>query len=471
MSNYPNYAAVLAKHIIIAQVGKEEVPTLPLAAEAKVAAQLGLKRADLQRAALEAGIVPRRYLRNIGTIGIKGQLSLLKATVAVIGCGGLGGLIVELLARMGVGTLILVDDDVFEDSNLNRQLLCSEADVGKPKVMAAYERVRAINSAVDVCCFQQRLEYENARAILQGAHLAVDALDSLPSRFVLEQVAGELGIPLVHGAIAGFLGQVMTVFPGDSGMRQIYGEPGGRERGIEVETGNPAATPALVAALQVQEAVKLLTGIGEPLRERLLYLDTLSGEASLLKLAETGTEEHKRKIPAAAFRAPSPISFVGTSGSGKTTLLVELIAELAGRGLKVAAAKHSHALVDLDKEGKDSWRYRLAGANSAAFISSGQAAVFYHVTAQEAAERVKDWFPDADVILVEGYKTGPFPKVLVYRDGVSEKISPWPENIIAVAGDVEAAKRAGLSETLPGFGWGDTAALADFLLQQQALIK
>jgi len=71
--------------------------------------------------------------------------------------------------------------------------------------MAAYERVRAINSAVDVCCFQQRLEYENARAILQGAHLAVDALDSLPSRFVLEQVAGELGIPLVHGAIAGFL--------------------------------------------------------------------------------------------------------------------------------------------------------------------------------------------------------------------------------------------------------------------------
>jgi len=135
----------------------------------------------------------------------------------------------------------------------------------------------------------------------------------------------------------------MTVFPGDSGLRQIYGEPGGRERGIEVETGNPAATPALVAALQVQEAVKLLTGIGEPLRERLLYLDTLSGEASLLKLAETGTEEHKRKIPAAAFRAPSPISFVGTSGSGKTTLLVELIAELAGRGLKVAAAKHSHA--------------------------------------------------------------------------------------------------------------------------------
>ena len=77
MSNYPNYAAVLAKHIILAQVGKEEVPTLPLAAEAKVAAQLGLKRADLQRAALEAGIVPRRYLRNIGTIGIKGQLSLL----------------------------------------------------------------------------------------------------------------------------------------------------------------------------------------------------------------------------------------------------------------------------------------------------------------------------------------------------------------------------------------------------------
>lgn len=462
-----NITAALAKHTVSVQVGKEEVVVLPLAAEIEVAVQMGLKRAELERAALGAGIVPGRYLRNIGTIGIKGQISLLESTVAVIGCGGLGGLVVELLARMGVGTLILVDDDVFEDNNLNRQLLCSEADLGKPKVMAAYERVLTINSSVDVRCFQQRLGLENARAMLQGAHVVVDALDNLPSRFVLEQAAHELDIPLVHGAIAGFLGQVMTIFPGDPGLRQIYGEPGDRKQGIEVETGNPAATPALVASLQVQEVVKVLTGVGKPLRNRLLYLDTLSGDVSVLKFGDTGQDEPKSQIkPVAGFKVPlSPISFVGTSGSGKTTFLVELIAELTRRGLKVAAVKHSHSLVDLDSEGKDSRRFRLAGASEAAFISSGQATVFYQITAQEAAKRVENWFPDADVILVEGYKTGPFPKILVYRDGVSERLSPWPEGIVAVVGDVEAAKKAGLPATLPGFDWSDSHALADFLLQ------
>ncbi len=112
---------------------------------------------------------------------------------------------VELLARMGVGTLILVDDDVFEDNNLNRQILCTEADLGKPKVAAAYERILTINPAVDIRCYQQRLGGpENARPMLQGgAHVVVDALDNLPSRFDLEQAAGELGIPMVHGAIAG----------------------------------------------------------------------------------------------------------------------------------------------------------------------------------------------------------------------------------------------------------------------------
>ncbi len=467
MENYRNIVPRLEKHLISTQIYSQEITVLPQSAEVEVAAQLGVGRAYLQQSALKSEIVPERYLRNIGTIGVKGQLSLLQSTVAVIGCGGLGGLVVELLARMGVGTLILVDDDVFEDNNLNRQILCTEADLGKPKVAAAYERILTINPAVDIRCYQQRLGPENARPMLQGAHVVVDALDNLPSRFDLEQAAQELGIPMVHGAIAGFLGQVMTIYPGDPGLREIYGRPGNIERGIETETGNLAATPALVASLQAQEVVKVLTGVGEPLRGRLFYLDTAGGEASVLKLSGTDHKEPADRISTAAdTKRPLPVSFAGTSGSGKTTLLVELIAELTRRQIKVAAVKHSHSLIELDSEGKDSWRFRLAGAKGAAFISSGQATVFYQLPSNEAARRIKQWFPDTDIILVEGFKGGPFPKVLVYRDGVSEKLSPWPKNIIAVAGDVEAARSAGVPDTLPGFGWDDSVALADFLLQK-----
>ncbi|MGI6129672.1 MAG: molybdopterin-guanine dinucleotide biosynthesis protein B [bacterium] len=468
MADNRNIVPTLAKYTVPGRARSKEIEVLPQAAEAEISTKLGVGRAYIQQSALEANIIPARYLRNIGTIGIKGQLTLLKSTVAVIGCGGLGGLVVDLLARMGVGTLILVDDDVFEDNNLNRQVLCTEADLGQPKVAVAYERVLAVNPAVDVRCFQQRLGSENARAMLQGAHVVVDALDNLPSRFELERAAHEQGIPLVHGAIAGFLGQVMTIYPGDPGLRDIYGELGSRQRGIEVEMGNPAATPAVIASMQVQEVTKVLTGVGEPLRGRLFYIDTNSGEASGLKLRSSDDQNGPGPIqPATNSELPQPISFVGTSGSGKTTLLVELIAELSRRGLKVAAAKHSHSLVEIDNEGKDSWRFRLAGAKSSAFISSGQATVFYQLTAKEATTRLKKWFPDADIVIMEGGKFSSLPKVLVYRDGVSEIMSPWPKNIIAIAGDVQAAKDAGLPNTLPGFGWGDGASLADFLLQQQ----
>lgn len=449
MENYPNYDSVFAKHIIVTRVGEEETPTLPLEAETELAAQLGLKRSDLHEAALQAGIVPRRYLRNIGTIGIKGQLKLFQSKVAVIGCGGLGGHAVELLARIGVGTLILIDEDVFEDSNLNRQLLCTEADLGKPKVMVACERVEAVNSAVEVYCFQQRLTRENARAMLRGANLVLDALDNFPSRFVLEQAARELAIPLVHGAIGGFWGQVMTIYPDDVGLRQIYGDPGQREGGVELQAGTPSTTPALVAALQVQEAVKCLTGIGKPQRRQLLHIDAIDGVTSKLK-----------------FTTALPISFVGSSESGKTSLMAAVIRQLAGGGLKVAAVKHGHASEDLDKEGTDSWRYRAAGADSTAFIAGHQTAIFHQMSSREAGNRLWQWFPAADIILLEGYKTSLFPKILVHREGVSERLSPWPPNIIAIAGDVEAARKIGLPKNLPGFGWDETEALINFVLQQ-----
>lgn len=240
---------------------------------------------QIEMAALHLGVVPSRYLRNLGTIGVGGQLKLLQATAAVVGLGGLGGYVVEALARMGVGRLVLIDGDTFDDHNLNRQLLSSEATLGREKAWAACERVRTVNEAVEAVGLSKTLTGENLPELLEGANVVVDALDSLPVRLVLQDGAAALGIPMVHGSIGGFLGQVMTIMPGDRGLHALYGDgthlP---EHGLEREMGTPAATPMAVAAWEAQEVVKLLTGEGEVLRGRLLVLDMASGTAELLSL-------------------------------------------------------------------------------------------------------------------------------------------------------------------------------------------
>ncbi len=272
-------AALMAR----AEVG-EDLRLLPLAAERALASEFGLSLREVESRALAARVLPRRYQRNLGTLGWEGQQKLLAATVAVVGAGGLGGYVVEGLARLGVGRLIVIDGDVFEEHNLNRQLLSREDLLGTSKAAAAAARVRQINQAVEVVPLAEMLTAENAGRLLRGADLAVDALDTLPARFTLQQAAREVGIPLVHGAIAGFIAQVMTIFPEDEGLALIYGRGRVPEKGIEVVFGNPAGTPMLCAACQVQEVVKVLVGIGEPLRNRLLTIDCESGSAEVIRL-------------------------------------------------------------------------------------------------------------------------------------------------------------------------------------------
>jgi len=240
---------------------------------------------EVELAALETGIVPWRYLRNLGTVGVEGQTKLLQATVAVVGLGGLGGNVTEALARMGVGRLILIDGDVFEEHNLNRQLLSAEAELGTDKVQAARQRVAEINSAVEVTGYAVTLTRENLPRLLEGVDVVVDGLDRLPTRLLLQDGAQALGIPMVHGSIAGFLGQVMAVFPGDAGLHSLYGDGSELpEQGLEAQLGCPAATPMAVAAWEAQEVVKILTGRGSPLRNRLLVLDMETGSVDSLQL-------------------------------------------------------------------------------------------------------------------------------------------------------------------------------------------
>ena len=239
---------------------------------------------------LSSGRMPQRYLRNQGTIGIAGQLRLLRAKVAVVGAGGLGGHVIELLARQGVGCLLVMDGDCFVRHNLNRQILATELTLGKNKAVAAAERVAGVNPDVEVVAVPQMLTAASATEQLAGVDVIVDALDSISSRRLLLQTAQQLRIPLVHAAIAGFTGQVATVLPDEPWIPALIGQPIPVDAGVETVLGNPAVTPAMAAALQAQEVVKLITGVGQLLNGQLFYFDLEYNLFEIINMA--GGREH-----------------------------------------------------------------------------------------------------------------------------------------------------------------------------------
>ncbi|MFB0560333.1 MAG: ThiF family adenylyltransferase [Candidatus Lokiarchaeia archaeon] len=269
----------------IAPDGKE-YQRLSIEAVRKIANKKKVLGKEVEIAALEKAVVPERYQRNMGTVGIEGQIKLLRSKVVIAGAGGLGGTVTELLARVGVGHLIVADGDSFEDSNINRHLLCQEKNLRQNKSQAAVERVRQINSGVEVTSFFRNVTEENATQLIKGANVIVDALGEIGARFILEAAAKKEGIPLVHGAIAGFYGQVTTILPEDEGLIRIYGS---REKapqvGSETELGTPTTTASIVASLQAQEVIKVLLGAGNLLHNRLLTIDAESGNIEIVSLS------------------------------------------------------------------------------------------------------------------------------------------------------------------------------------------
>lgn len=245
--------------------------------------------AQVEEVALERGILPARYQRNRKAMSVADQLTLFRSCVAVIGCGGLGGYVVEELARLGVGRIVVIDPDVFEEHNLNRQLFSSPANLGTAKVAGAVARINEINPAVTLVPIQTALSAENGADLLGGCRIAVDALDSIQVRLELADVCTALNIPLVHGAIAGWFGHVTTQFPGDDTLQTIY-RSWKAGKGVEETLGNPSFTPALIASLQVAEVCKLLLGQGTPLRGRQLMIDLLAMETTIVDLQESNRE-------------------------------------------------------------------------------------------------------------------------------------------------------------------------------------
>jgi adenylyltransferase/sulfurtransferase len=232
---------------------------------------------------IPAGLTPgelRRYARHLTLphVGVEGQRKLKRARVLVLGAGGLGSPAALYLAAAGVGTLGLVDDDVVDLSNLQRQVLHGTGAVGTPKLASAAARLRDANPEIAVRLHETRLTSANALAILDGYDVVIDGSDNFPTRYLLNDACALLGKPDVSGAVHRFEGQV-SVFWAERGpcYRCLYREPppAGLVPSCE-ESGVLGVLPGIVGTLQALEAIKLVLGIGEPLVGRLLMFDALA---------------------------------------------------------------------------------------------------------------------------------------------------------------------------------------------------
>lgn len=255
---------------------------LSWSSELGIAEQAGVTLREVDEAALKADIMPARYNRQLPDISVKEQYILFQSRVGVVGCGGLGGYVIEEVARLGIGAIKAIDYDVFEDHNLNRQLFSQPSLIGQSKALAAAARVNTINPAVMVEAAADKLDAANGAVLLEGCNVVVDALDNISSRKVLAQTCNQLKVPLVHGAIGGWYGQVATQFPGENTIDLLY--EGATDESM-VRSGMMVFAPAVTASLQVAEVIKILLGKGTLLRHKVMFANLLDMEIEVMKLS------------------------------------------------------------------------------------------------------------------------------------------------------------------------------------------
>ncbi|WP_415519132.1 MAG: ThiF family adenylyltransferase [Desulfovibrio aminophilus] len=258
------------------------VPVLSLEAGREIARLCGVAARDVDECALRQGVWPERHLRNHAACTVVEQLRLLTACAAVVGLGGLGGHVLELLARAGVGHIRACDGDRFEATNLNRQLLSTEDGLGGSKAEAARSRLARINSSVEADVRDVFLDEAGMRELLHGADLAVDCLGGLAQRKALQDAARDVGIPLVTAAMAGLTAFVATVLPGAAGPADFLGGAG-QPSGEDI-LGTPPESVAVAAAFQGAECLRLLRGRTSALDGRMLVVDLRSMAFETLSL-------------------------------------------------------------------------------------------------------------------------------------------------------------------------------------------
>lgn len=221
-----------------------------------------------------------RFLRQILLIGEEGQEKLKNARIVIAGVGGLGSAIATYLAAAGVGYIRIVDEDIVENSNLNRQTLYHEQDIGACKVKAAEKTIRALGKDIEVDAICRHIDEKNVRELVHGTDLILDGMDNFSARYILNSASLDENIPFIHGAVNGFYGQVTTILPGiTSCLRCIVPTSPTWE-------SNPiiGVTCGVIGCIEATEAIKYLTNTGEILKNRLLLWDGLRGEAESLQI-------------------------------------------------------------------------------------------------------------------------------------------------------------------------------------------
>ena len=214
-----------------------------------------------------------RYDRQImiGEIGQEGQEKLKRSRVVIAGTGGLGSPIAIYLTAAGIGMIRLIDHDQVALSNLNRQILHWEEDIGRKKVDSARTKLRNLNSEVEIEAIAETVTEGNVSKLVNGCDVIVDAMDNLSTRYILNRCAIEKNIPFFHGAVNGFEGRVMTILPGKTAcLRCMYRGPVPQEKFPVI-----GVAPAVIGVIQATEVIKYLLGIGKLLTNRLLIYDGL----------------------------------------------------------------------------------------------------------------------------------------------------------------------------------------------------
>lgn len=222
-----------------------------------------------------------RYHRNIAIqeIGIEGQRRIVNSKVMVAGAGGLGSPVLLYLAAAGVGTIGIVDSDRVDLSNLQRQIIHFTNDIHVHKVTSAAEKIRALNPDITVTPYQELLQPENIRSIITGFDVIIDCTDSFGAKFLLNDACVLENIPLIHGGVLRFNGQIMTIAPKNSAcLRCVLEKPPSENTDMPnaAEEGILGATAGVLGALQATEAIKMITGIGDLTANAMLFLNTLT---------------------------------------------------------------------------------------------------------------------------------------------------------------------------------------------------
>lgn len=211
-----------------------------------------------------------RYGRQIALFGEEAQERLTSATAVIAGAGGLGCPAALYLAAAGIGEIRLVDGDVVDRTNLNRQVLHADRDVGRAKVESAAGKLRALNPEITVVATCASIDAENAAALVGGADLIIDATDNFPVRYILNRAALGARVPLIHGAVRGFDGQATTIVPGRTACLECVFPVAPPAEGATPVVGT---TPGIIGLVQANEAIKYITGTGDLLLDRLLVWD------------------------------------------------------------------------------------------------------------------------------------------------------------------------------------------------------